>query len=524
MTEGNQSSLGRWTIAALAGFVFLLLFARSMARELDIDEQVFIASAILVERDGLLPYEDFPYYHMPTQVYLYALLTHYSPYKLLAIRTLTTVCGTATLLLLFGAGWKLFDGRRASERWLLAGSPVLILFCCRFFTYTSGLVWNHDTSVLCCLGAFFLFARGFRLDRLREIAAAGLLLGLATGCRLTLVISFVPFLLVILFAPGPLTVRRRLAGLTLAALAALVALAPALILWARQPARFLWGHLEYQGLFAQADGIRTSFGHNLLIKLKKSVVRFSTDPGNLLLLVAFVAAVVQLVRRRACWRGTDRAPAVWLLGGLLVALLAGVMAPTPQQYQYNYVLLPFMILVVYQAQVLPEVKGDVLGRWRWAFGTAAVVLAAVSLPRWYWTVINLPFPERWFTVQEHRRGEWLRQHAPPGRLVLTTTPITPLEGGLSIYPEHAIGPFSLYVSPGQTHEERRRVGTVGIDELPAILDERPPDLIYCSPNTGYVEVFAAYADAHGYQYLEGFDPGYRVWAAPSASRFAAEKQ
>ena len=521
MASISADSIGyssRRLFVGVALLVFTLLLGRNLTRELDSDEHQFIAPLILTQRDHLLPYRDFPSNHLPTQICLYALLTGWTSYKLLAVRVVATICSTATLLLLFGAGWRLLAGKRRGERWLVVGGLLVVLATCRFFTYTSGLGWNHDTAILCCLGAYFLFLHGLQTDGLTWIAVAGLLIGTAVGIRLSFIFTFVPFVPVLLLCPAPLTTRRRLTGLTLATLAALVALTPTFELWKLAPVRFIFGNVQYSQLYMLSDGIHGTFLQNLLAKLGRAAWRFGNDPGNLFLLISFFVSVIGLVRRRAVWWGTERGPALLLLGGLLIAVLIGVMGPTPQQYQYNYALLPFMLLVVFHALALEEVDGASWRRWRIGVAAAALLLGTVGLARWYRGIVDLPFPERWAVVREHRRGEWLRSYAPQDGRVLTVAPIAPLEGGLHIYPEHNVGYFTLRVAAFQTAEERKCFGTVAVEDLETVLAEQPPDLVYCPPRSGFEDALAGYAEAHGYHQVEERDKGYRLWVRPTVSQ------
>src|SRR5262249_51328893 len=125
----------------LAVVVFLLLFARSMYRPLDLDEHQFVAPPALLVRQHAQPYLDYPYFHMPNLVYLYAGLTGWVPYKLLAARTVSALCGTATVLLLLLAGWRALPTARPFSRLAIAGGLVLTFATSRLFTYTSGWSW-----------------------------------------------------------------------------------------------------------------------------------------------------------------------------------------------------------------------------------------------------------------------------------------------------------------------------------------------------------------------------------------------
>src|SRR5580704_8794792 len=104
MTDDRPLS-GR-AILLLSIGVFILLLGRSMNRDLDPDEHQFVAPPALLVQDHLLPYVDYPYFHMPNLVFIYAGLTGWTSYKLLAARVVMTLCGTGTVILLIVAGFE----------------------------------------------------------------------------------------------------------------------------------------------------------------------------------------------------------------------------------------------------------------------------------------------------------------------------------------------------------------------------------------------------------------------------------
>ena len=70
---------------ALWAMVVTLLVLRSMNLGFpDHDEHQFVASATLLARHGLLPYRDYPYFHVPYLVFVDAGLFRITPYLLLA--------------------------------------------------------------------------------------------------------------------------------------------------------------------------------------------------------------------------------------------------------------------------------------------------------------------------------------------------------------------------------------------------------------------------------------------------------
>ena len=175
-------------VVGITTIVFVLSFSRAMTRSFNHDEHQFVTPAVLLTQSGLLPYRDYPYFHMPNQVYLYAALTWWTPYKLLVARIIQVLCGTAIAVLLCATGWRLLGRMDPLGRWLTAGGLLLVLVSSRVFRYTNGLAWNHETSTLCALAALLLHLRGLSGPRPTSLALSGLLLGCAIGIRL----SFAP--------------------------------------------------------------------------------------------------------------------------------------------------------------------------------------------------------------------------------------------------------------------------------------------------------------------------------------------
>src|SRR5438105_3710278 len=98
----------RLTVAGVALAVLLLLIARAMFKRLDHDEHQFIASAVMLSRRSLLPYRDYPHFHMPYLVAVYALLFKLSDHLLLTARLFSSACGFLIVLLVGSIAWKLF--------------------------------------------------------------------------------------------------------------------------------------------------------------------------------------------------------------------------------------------------------------------------------------------------------------------------------------------------------------------------------------------------------------------------------
>ncbi len=501
--------------AALALLVLAALFARSMSRFFDLDEHQFTAPGVLLQ-DGLLPYADYPYFHMPNLIYIYGGLMSVTSYKLFAARLVSVFCGWVTIILLFRVGWKLFADQRISTRWWIAGGLSVIFLCCRLFTYTNGWAWNHDSAVVCALGAFMLHIRGLKQAKIWPFACAGLLVGLAIGIRLSFGLIGVPFALSLLCGRSSLSSRRRCLGLGVAVLAACISLVPVLIpMWINQEA-FFFGNLGYARLNTIFYSHIESPAMNTVAKLLHGLQVAFSDPGNAVLVLLATYTLGYRMWRLRAWTGAYGNELLLILG-LLPALLVGCWGPTPTQYQYYYMLLPFMVLGIFYT-LASEAPACLEGKTFRDVLSGAVLLVGLSgIPRWYWTIIYLPTPQRWVPIQVHQVGEWVRANTPKGARVLTIDPLVPCEGGRQVYPEYAIGRFMMHVGPYMTSEERHRHRIAWGEELERLLVEQPPEAILIDGRVLFmVPEFVRYTQSNGFRLLESPDKSFQLWVRTSA--------
>ena len=371
MTERDlapEVTLPRLTLAFVVAGLFLLLFARSMSRDFDLDEHQFVAPPLLLDQEGYLPYRDYPYFHMPGLVFLYAAVLPWFSCKLLAARTVSVLCGTATVALLFVTAWRWLSGFTRGQRWLWAGGTCAIYICSRLFTYTDGWAWNHDSAVLAGLGAFLAYCRGLRHGGVTWFALSGFLVGLALEIRLSFALLFLPMAACLLLLPSCLSWRRRWLALGAAVFAGNLALTPAWLLLFICPDQFLFGNLGYPKLSAAFYAHLDAGAMTVAAKIGHFFQTFLTDPGNAFLLVGYLNSVGLVFLRYRPWR--DPAGHAWvLLVALFPFLYAGVAGPSPTQYQYAYMLLPFMTLTIFAA--VARQRDDLWGlrlcrAWAWA--------------------------------------------------------------------------------------------------------------------------------------------------------------
>src|SRR5262249_7881535 len=167
----------------MVAFLLLLLpfvLTLGMQRELSHDEHQFIASGALLARKGLLPYRDYPYFHMPGLTLLYAGVFRLTPYLLLAARACSVVAGTLTLSAVLYLAMDLLAGQPPGLRLAASAGAAVLLLTNPLFVFTTGRAWNHDLSVLLALAAFACHCRAVWRDRGPNwLFASGVCLGLA---------------------------------------------------------------------------------------------------------------------------------------------------------------------------------------------------------------------------------------------------------------------------------------------------------------------------------------------------------
>jgi hypothetical protein len=488
-----------WWFGGAALLLFVLLFGRSMMRNFDVDEHQFVAPAVFLTSRGLLPYRDYPYFHMPDLIYLHAAVTAWIPYKLLAARAFSVLCGWGTVLLLARAGWQALAGQSRRSRWLLVGGVLSAYLCSQLFVYTNGWAWNHDSATLCAVGAYLALVNGLRRGRVGPIGLAGVLAGLAVGIRLSFALIFVPLGLGVWLGRAPLSWRARGLAFAFAVAGACLALTPAFIPWFQDPQAFVFGNLGYAALSTRFYAL-TDSNMSLPGKVVYLFRKFLSDPGNAFLFLAGAYALGYVFWKKRAWRSRF-ANEMGLLLGLLPVLAFGAMGPNPIQQQYFYMLLPFLTLAGFYAMALECSQSRGLVRWQRLVAWCALLPAVVGLPRWYWQVEYLPFVSDWVPIQVHRTGEWIKDHCPTNARVMTADPVFPLEAGLGAYPEYAVGRFVFHVGSLMNQEDRRRFHMAWGEELDTVMAQSPPDAIFRHTRVP-IAALAQYAQEHRYRRLE----------------------
>lgn len=483
--------------------VFVLLFHLSMQHGVNHDEHQFVASGVLLTRNGLLPYVDYPYFHAPYLVFIYAALFSFSPYLFWSAHLFSVLCSWLVLFLTFRVAWDLFSFYSPQKRFYIAAGSTLLLLANPLFAYTSGRAWNHDLPVLLMLLALLSYQRAVsRANRLHLwLCMSGLLVGLATGTRLSFAVLVVPFALMLMWMPS-LKARQKQMALFFFGGGLFLGLLPALILASWAPEQAFFGNIGYAQLNTryyelQAHTRAMTIGG----KFTYLASLIAQEPGNFWLLFMWGTGLIMVYQQRAeLWIPLLLASPQFLLLLLLLLLLPflliGAFVATPSQQQYFYPLVPILVWSLLHLLIaLPDTL-----KWpHRLFALLIIVSCLFALPD-YMTIGRLFFPSQWEPIKVHHDGQRLAELTPKEK-VLTVAPIWPLEGGLPIYPALATGPFSLRVAPLLSAEERQKQGILSNTELLSLLEHDAPQGVLIGLNSGDLAVeerMLGYVKEQGY--------------------------
>jgi hypothetical protein len=506
MNARNGWGWGALVFVAAVIVTFPLFFAQSMGRSLSHDEHQHVSAGILVAKEGLLPYRDFPFFHTPNLPLVYGLFLGHCDQLLLSARLFSTICASliaATLCLVA------FQAFAAAGRWglpLVAMVPLL-LATCPVVVFTEGRASNHDLSILLTLLAVLCHLAAIRNSRrLAMLFLSGLLLALAMGTRVTFAPLVVPFLAAIFFCSSG---RARLLQIGIFALGGVIGALPVLWLCWESPEKFFYGVLQFSQTNIDYRGA-TGTPQNMTLLTK---LRFAFKEILVPNYAIFVAAVAPLIvfewqRRRARLRFPKE---LAFLLSLLPFLLAGSFAPSPAFAQYFFAFAPFLLL----PGIFCAARVTISSRMVTPVALAcAVVLSTSALVAWpgYRNLDELSNSRKWTPVKRHLEARELRNYQV--QRILTLAPIHVLEAGLQIDPAFVTGPFAWRVANYLPQPKRGAVGLIGSEDLEAHLAAHPVDAILVGHEQQWEPALIEYAKSHGYQPRIMGDEDEVLWVKP----------
>ncbi|MEO7319029.1 MAG: hypothetical protein ABIZ56_08585 [Chthoniobacteraceae bacterium] len=447
-------------LAAVLGF----LFAASMAKNLNHDEHQFIAPAVLVAYDGLQPYRDFPLFHLPNLVFLYAALFRVFDHPFLAARCFSVFCAFTTAALIFRECWYRPPFGLTRWRFITASVAVLFLLLDPLFFFTTGRAWNHDSTGLFIILAAIFQVHAARLDSIPLAAASAICAGLAAGIRLTVAPILIPLWISIWFFPSPL--RRRAIIAALYVIVATATFAPSLYYLAAHTDPFLFGNFEFPRLrLLDPENERIQKTMHPLRKLRFffKEVAIPSLPLFLSFIAFAIAPAWKFFRNR-----TPELIGTALILAILPFALIGCFTPSRYQYQHYFIIIPLLVLgVVFGTSILSPRK------WMPIAASAFFLICLCSFTYKSSNDISPGPVSDWFPNRTALIAYKIAEQSPHGP-ILTLAPIFPMEAGLRTYSEFSTGPFAWKSARFVAAERRAALHLVAPDDLATLLTTNPP--------------------------------------------------
>ncbi|HEX9676751.1 MAG TPA: hypothetical protein VGA07_12315 [Anaerolineales bacterium] len=478
-------------LASALLYVTATALYHALSSDLTRDEHQFMAGAYLIAEQGLRPYQDFAYFHMPNLSYLQALFFLMLDHPLLGARLFSAASAVALVVGLFLAANALAP-RKQDESWVIISLSSGLLFAnSKLFAEAAGFVWNHAPAALASLLAFVLHRQVIRRNLPARLAASsGFLLGLAIGFRLTSFPLILPFLAALLLAPR-VDLRTRVLAVLAFGLGGLLANAPALSALASSRDAFLFGNLGYprlNTLYRQEEGFQ--IGMTLAGKFELAATEVLRRLPELLLLAAVVYSLTG-VRPRRWLQLVASHPDFLLLLSVVPFVLIGALAPTPSFPQYFIGLAAFSALLApYGLAYLKSPEARRSGVWLLASSAMLSTLYG-GIPKSTTSLELLARPGLWAPMRLHVQAAQVAQRLTDRRAngeVLTLAPTYVVEAGLPIFPEFASGPFGWRVGHLMSPADRRRYQVVAPADLEEFLSAAKPEaMLTDAPQVGQLD-------------------------------------
>jgi 4-amino-4-deoxy-L-arabinose transferase-like glycosyltransferase len=531
-SDGIGRQRGHWNalktvqillVVCLFLFTLVLNFSRAVRADYNHDEDQFIASARLLLDEGLLPYRDYPYFHTPYLVFVYALLFALTgSYNLLTARLFSAVCTTASVMLVFWMVLYFFRNHSWKFRYLAAVGIMFLYLTNPLLAATAGFSWNHNLSVLCMLGSLWLVLLGSQ-KKSPGICffASGALLGIAVGVRISSITILPAFLLALIWLPGKFLWRRfiHLGSLYIAGFG--LALLPLLWLFIIAPQQFIFGNLGYAQLNSAYrldvpvayDGVVPVYGtRSLADKLGFLWNDVLTQPANLLLfagLVFFGWSVLATHLRRK----DEQAFRNILTFAAIPLVAVGSFFPTPTWYQYFYAPLPFALLAIAVGLTYLTQGKDQVRKWFMLLLIQLVLFSIVFALQDFRRMSFLRYVDLWKPLEIHQVGMDIRERIGPDGQVFTLAPLYPLEGGLKMYTPIVTGVFAFRTGSLLSAEQRQHQGIVSRENFEDYLDKDLPEGILVGFDQVLEDRIIQFAVSREYK-PQPLDNGLTLWVRP----------
>jgi len=499
-----------YIFSALLLFVLCMcVFANSMVKESDRDEQMYCTAGVMMAQ-GKTIYKDFPYIaQMPYHPLFYAGLFKLTPTtQYLLTARISSAFFDIIVVIAIIAIYRRILGKVGLAGILLGLAAAVVYVFNPIVDYANGYAWNNDAVVMCVVVALWLFisADFSKPSRYVHIAFIGAILTVAVFMRITTAAVWLVFFVAILLMPVE-SGKGRIKNVIPFVIASVIFSIWPIYTCLSSPKVFFLDAFRVQLLNSQLL-IESGMVHD---KLAVVLDRLTT-PGYLSLLAAVTAGCTWTI----FWGKRGKITSPWLREFLLpifLAILFFAVAFIHPTVWIQHLAMPVPFLIISMARPIADMKKQWVAAKRpggFVLAGILVVCAGISVIANSIVIVRIPLIgsiDDWVPVKMHRTAEDIAAKVGKGNYVLTLAPLYALQGGCRIYPELSAGVFVYRVADRLSDEELRMIHAVSPDTLKEILLANPPSGIFVGVEPDYEDAFFETASSLNWQRHDYSDIG-----------------
>lgn len=474
---------------ALIAFIIAVSFIHAMQQPYDHDENQYITGGKLLADQNLVPYLDYRYFHMPNIIFINAFVFRITDYLLLGARSVNVIAFSLIIIMIYFISIKYFKQFNYLVKLLVFLAAVNLLIGNPIVQYSTGKAWTYDIPLMLLILAFLLHLIGTRsLKPNKWFFINGLLIGLATGTRLSYLFTIFPFVIGFLLLPE-LKIKLKFKFITIFFCGFVVAMLPSIILFLAAPGDFFYDiytfHTKVDSLYL------ISRGHYLSLReMFGTLFFFSNNPNNIVLIIGIIFLLVIKIFYSLKQKASGYSITLILIILLFLFISSLIKNVFFKQYLFN--LVPFIIIGFLLG--ISVLKNNYK---RIAIFLFLILSLSFSNKKIYSEIENLFSPEKWLTYKTHNFGKKIT-NLTTDNYVLTLTPLFVLEGGGKIYKEFANNPFNWRTSHFVPKKTRNKFNIISPEELNAFLSRKPPYGVLIGFEGEFDEIFLKYAMDNNY--------------------------
>ena len=474
---------------AFLTIIIAVSFIHAMQQPYNHDENVYITGGKLLADQKLLPYLDYRHSHMPNIIFINALVFRITDYLLLGARTVNVLAFSLIIIMIYFITLKYFKQFNYWVKLLVFLAAVNLLIGNPIIQFTTGKAWTYDTPLMLSILAFLTHLIGTKsLKPNKWFFINGLLIGLATGTRLSYLFLIFPFVIGFFLLPEQ-KIMFKFKFITIFFCGFVIAMLPSIILFLAAPEKFFYDiytfHTKIDSLYLISQGCYLN-----LPEMFETLFFYSKNPNN----IALVIGIIFLLAIKIFYTLKQKASVypITLILIILLFLIISSLIKNVYLKQYLFNLVPFIIIgFLLGISVLKD------NYKRIAIFLFLILSFSFSNKRIYNEIENVFSPEKWQTYQMHIFGGKITDIT-ADNYVLTLSPLFVLEGGGKIYKEFANNPFIWRTSHFVPEKIRNEFNIISPEELNSFLSRKPAYGILIGFEGGFDEIYLKYALDNNY--------------------------